>query len=52
MISVALLLLPDTVMAKAASPAVETALATTSPMVAKQNGHIVHLSGWRSLIDH
>ncbi len=29
----------------AASPPAETVLATTIPRVARQNGHIVHLSG-------
>ena len=37
--------------ANAASPPVETVLATTNPMVAKQNGHIVHLLERRSF-DH
>jgi hypothetical protein len=37
--------LRDTFTANAASPPVEAAPATISPMVAKQNGHIVHLLG-------
>ncbi|HMJ20954.1 MAG TPA: hypothetical protein VK513_03560 [Terriglobales bacterium] len=45
MISLAPFFLRDTFTANAASPPVETAPATTSPMLAKQNGHIVHLSG-------
>src|SRR5580700_362808 len=35
--------LRDTFTANAARPPVETAPATTNPMVAKQNGHMVHL---------
>jgi hypothetical protein len=35
--------LRDSFTANAASPPVEAAPATISPMVAKQNGHIVHL---------
>jgi hypothetical protein len=45
MISVELLFLRDTFAANAASPPVETAPATISPMVEMQNGHIVHLWG-------
>jgi hypothetical protein len=37
--------LRETFTANAAKPPVETAPATTIPMVAKQNGHIVHLLG-------
>jgi hypothetical protein len=37
--------LRDTFTANAVSPPVETTLATTNPMVPKQNGHIVHLLG-------
>jgi hypothetical protein len=36
--------------ASAANPPVETVPATTSPKVAKQNGHMVHLSGGKALI--
>ena len=39
-------LLRDNLTAIAAGPPVETVPATTSPRVAKQNGHIVHLQGW------
>src|SRR5579864_7414145 len=38
----------DIFTASAASPLVEAAPATISPMVAKQNGHIVHLSGGKA----
>jgi hypothetical protein len=37
--------LRDSFTANAASPPVEAAPATISPMVAKQNGHIVYLLG-------
>jgi hypothetical protein len=37
--------LRETFTANAASPPVETAPATTNPMLAKQNGHIVNLLG-------
>jgi hypothetical protein len=37
--------LRETLTANAASPPVEATPATISPMVAKQNGHIVHLLG-------
>src|SRR6267142_3336611 len=37
--------LRETFIANAARPPVETAPATTNPMVAKQNGHIVYLLG-------
>jgi hypothetical protein len=52
-ISPALFFLPDTLTASAVSPPVETTPATTSPTVAKQNGHILHLhqpAGCRSKI--
>jgi hypothetical protein len=42
-ISSALFFLRDTFTANAASPPVEAAPATISPMVAKQNGHIIYL---------
>ena len=42
--------LRDTLMASAAKPPVETVPATTSPRVAKQNGHMVYLSGREALI--
>jgi hypothetical protein len=45
------LFLRETLTANAASPPVETVPATTNPMVAKQNGHIVHLPERRSF-DH
>src|ERR1700756_311765 len=45
MASLAKLLLRDNFTANAASPPVEAAPATISPMVLKQNGHIVRLSG-------
>jgi hypothetical protein len=44
MISVAPVFLRDIFTTNAASPPVE-AVPTISPMVAKQNGHIVHLLG-------
>jgi hypothetical protein len=43
-VSVGFVFLRDIVTASAASPPVDTVPATTSPRVAKQNGHIVHLS--------
>jgi hypothetical protein len=45
MISSAPFFLRETFTANAASPPVETTPARTVPMVAKQNGHIVHLLG-------
>ena len=48
-ISSAPFFLRETFTANAARPPVETAPATTNPMVAKQNGHIIHLLGRRSL---
>jgi hypothetical protein len=41
--SSALFLVCDILTASAASPPVETVPATTSPIVAKQNGHMIHL---------
>jgi hypothetical protein len=49
-VSAAWFFLRDTLTASAASPLVETVPATNSPRVAKQNGHIVHLSGGEALI--
>jgi hypothetical protein len=43
MVSGALSVLRDILMANAASPPVDTVPATISPTVDKQNGHIVHL---------
>ena len=48
MISLALFFLRDQFTASAASPPVEAAPATISPMVLKQNGHIVHLPGGKA----
>jgi len=45
MLSPASFFLRDNLTAIAASPPVETVPGTTIPRVAKQNGHIVHLSG-------
>jgi hypothetical protein len=48
MLSVELLFLRDSFTARVASPPVETAPATISPMVEMQNGHIVHLSAGKA----
>ena len=45
MISVARFFLRDIFTTNAARPPVEAVPATISPVVAKQNGHIVHLPG-------
>src|SRR5580692_8283041 len=45
LISSAPFFLRETFTANAASPPVETAPATTNPMVAKQNGHMIYLLG-------
>jgi len=54
-VSAARFFLRDNLTASAASPPVETVPATTNPTVAKQNGHMVHLSealdDYRSCVD-
>jgi hypothetical protein len=50
LISLALFFLRDTFTASAASPPVDTEPATINPIVVKQNGHIIHLSGGEAAI--